>query len=106
MMRAAALGLVLALAPNATYWTDALPPERYAVEGFATIAFLTPENVTKACGIEAPAGMRVMACTKRFEGRALIIMPLPNEAGKSEYYARLMAHEIAHLKGWPATHGD
>lgn len=105
-MRGIVLGLFLTLAPNSTLWTDSLPPERYAVEGFATVAFLTPDNVAKACGLTAPEGMRVVACTKRYEGRALVIMPLPNEAGKSEYYAQLMAHELGHLNGWPATHGE
>ncbi len=101
-MRTVVLGLALSIAPNSTLWTDELPPERYAVEGVATVFFLKPENVTKVCGVAVPDGMRVMACAKRVNGRKILVMPLPNEAGKREYYAQLLSH----LNGWPGTHGD
>ncbi len=106
MKRILPVAFLLSAAPTGQTYSDALPPQRYAKEGFATVAFLTPENVVKACKVKVPPGARLMACAGQVKGRRTIIMPIPYEYGKSEYYARLMAHELAHNQGWPATHGE
>jgi hypothetical protein len=80
------------------------PPIRYNREGAALILFVA--DVAPFCGI-APEGLTVIACTRSTkEGVPVIIMPHPAIYGVAgDYYARIMAHELAHdLGGWPADH--
>ena len=89
--------------PNATYHSSSMPPERFRGDNQATIFFTSPAEVERICGNGAKpiCKMRRIACVKG--GR--IIMPNPCGFG-TESFGRYSCHELAHVNGWPATHGD
>lgn len=81
-----------------------MPPQRFWREDATIVVFVA--DVTPYCG-EAPAGLTTIACTKRKDGQAFVIMPHPAPYGEAgDYYARIMAHEMAHVAGWTANHEE
>jgi hypothetical protein len=105
-----ALAALLTAAPSTpietgpgTRYFDGMPPARYDGTGAAIVVMVN--DVATYCG-EAPQGLTIIACTRRTEGGApIIFMPNPSEAAaQGDFYARILAHELAHAQGWPGTH--
>lgn len=89
----------VALAPNSTLISSGIPPVRFRGDNVAAVFFV--DDVTKLCGRAKP-GFVILACAQGNQ----IAMPNPCAYAASERYARIMCHELAHVSGWPATHGD
>lgn len=71
------------------------PPVRYMGNRAATVSFGTISH----CG-EPPKDHHFVGCVRP----PLVHMPNPCDY-RDEDYARWMCHEMAHVNGWPATHG-
>lgn len=81
-----------------------MPPERFWREDVAIVIFLN--DVTELCG-HAPEGLTMIACTRRIEGQVVVVMPHPAPYGSAgDYYGGILAHELAHVAGWPGDHPE
>ena len=89
------------LAPNSTLNTDVWPPVRFQGDTAVRAMFVHPRLINDLCGT-APAGFVTEACS---QGN-IVILPNPCLADRTDEYARLVCHEIAHTNLWPASHGD
>ena len=89
--------------PNATYYSDSEPPVRFRKSGSVTVQFTTQAGINSICG-KAPCNMVTLGCLET--GPARMILPNPCSYPASDDYAELVCHELGHLNGWPATHGD
>ena len=87
--------------PNATYYSDGMPPARYRGNARATVRFSSQDEIVDLCG-RPPCGLVVLACQQHKQ----LVMPNPCTYGAADKYAKLLCHELGHLNGWPATHGD
>lgn len=91
------------VAPNSTWQSAGWPPQRFQRNNAVRVTFTSGVAVTNICaGGVPPCGYVVLAC-QRASG---LILPNPCTYSHSDEYARLVCHELAHLNGWPATHGD
>lgn len=79
-----------------TFIFDGMPPER--MRGPAVVTVSTGSIAD--CGIPAP-GAWFEACTRN----GVIHTDNPCDH-PDQSYARLLCHEVAHTKGWPADHGE
>jgi hypothetical protein len=106
MLKAALFALAAgALAPHSTLYSDGTPPARFQSDSAAIILFVSGDGVEQLCG-KSPPGLRTMACTKTPPDKPpLMVMPNPCLV-EYDYYAHLLCHELGHVNGWPATHGD
>lgn len=87
--------------PNSSYTNSGMPPTRYQGNTSVTIEFASPDEVNRRCAGGVPVcGFRFYACRRGDK----LIMPNPCPSGQA--YSSLLCHEIAHMNGWPATHGD
>lgn len=112
-MRALLAGLALlagtsAAAPvlpdHSTPYSDGTPPTRFQGDNYAVILFVSDSGIDKICG-KAPSGMKTLACTDM--AKKIAVMTLPNPCAiQFDYYAHLVCHELGHVNGWPAMHGD
>jgi hypothetical protein len=98
--------LVVLLSASApiSLFTDAPPPERFQNNTHFTIEVADQTRIDAVCQGQfgaPPSGMKTDACTTA--GR--VLMPNPCTFSKSDAYARLLCHEMAHVNGWPSTHG-
>lgn len=89
-----------ALAPNSTLISTGVPPARYRKDNAAVVYFV--DDVSPLCGRASTPGFVIVACARGNQ----IAMPNPCRFAASEYYARIMCHELGHVSGWPGTHGD
>ena len=101
LLAAASLMAAPALAPNSTMTSDAWPPARFQGDNASTVLFVAPGLIDQLCG-KAPAGYRTEACSDD----NLVILPNPCLFPHDDNFARLTCHEIGHVAGWPASHGD
>lgn len=103
LVTAAATALIAAAA--ATLFTDARPPARFHDDVVFMLDVRDQAGIDAAChprfGVP-PRGMKTDACT--LDGR--VVAPNPCAFSQSERYARMICHEMAHVNGWPATHGE
>lgn len=93
------------LAPNSTRFSDGRPPDRFQDDRTVTVQFTDQRGINEACHPRfgpPPAGMKTNACAT---GRR-VIAPNPCDYPESETFAHLLCHELAHMNGWPSTHGD
>jgi hypothetical protein len=96
-------------APNSTYEAVDKPiPARFqAPVNGVRVDFASAAEVDRVCAGGKPVcGRRFYACA--FKAK-LLLLPNPCDvpgAPRGEGYAGLLCHELAHLNGWPATHGD
>jgi hypothetical protein len=89
--------------PGSTYTSDAWPPERFQKDNAAVVLFVS--DVEPYCGHVDPP-LHIIACSTFKDGTPIIVLPNPNLAPKDDVYARIAAHELAHISGWPAWHGQ
>lgn len=92
---------VTVTAPSSTYYTDVEPPARFAhvPPQSLTISF-GQDAIARLCG-RPPCGMIFLGCTRGNE------MALPDPfTTDSQTFARIVRHELGHVAGWPATHGE
>jgi hypothetical protein len=94
----AALFAALAIIPTSLTY-DGLPPTRY--EGNRTLKLTVVDDLTTVCG-QPPKGFAFLGCARG----ETAFLPNPCPRGPTESYARVLCHELAHLNGWPATHGE
>jgi hypothetical protein len=89
------------LAANSTYTNDGEPPRRFSAPPKASmkIAF-GRENIDALCG-RPPCGFVFEGCVRG----DTIALPDPFTTD-SATFARITRHELAHVHGWPETHGD
>lgn len=80
-----------------------LPPPEYntRLDKPVKIVFTDPIFVHLGCGGQLPSEYQIFACARVNGDR--ILMPDPC-AHTEESYARLLCHELGHIKGWPADH--
>lgn len=89
------------LAPNSTYVSDAEPPARFRGIPHRPLTIeYGAEAIARFCG-RPPCRKRFLGCARG--DRIAIIDPFTED---SQLFAKIMRHEMAHLNGWPATHGD
>jgi lysozyme len=90
------------LPPSAvTSISDAMPPERFRGPATASAFFVPPAEVAGRCNLTAPPGYRIFACANGRDGAGVMVLTDPTPyALEGEFYARIVAHEIAHLHGW------
>lgn len=80
-----------------------LPPIEYdkPVNKEVSIRFSHPLFVHLGCGGDIPSKWQILACAEVNGDR--ILMPDPC-FHTEESYARLLCHELGHIKGWPKDH--
>lgn len=99
-------------APNSTPVSDATAPERFRNGHVCVrVQFETQDDVQRICiaggAITPPPGYSITACYLRDPVVGLkIVMPNPCLYPDGDPYSHLMCHEVAHVNGWPVTHGD
>lgn len=87
--------------PNATYYNDGEPPARFAHAPTGTLKVQFGQAaIDRVCG-PPPCGMRFLGCAR---GDDVVLLDPFTMQGDD--FAKLVRHELAHLSGWPATHGD
>jgi hypothetical protein len=105
MLLAALAAAAAALAPNSSLYSDATPPTRFQGGAMVELQLTDQAGVDKACHPrfgEPPAGMKTDACAFGTH----IVAPKPCAYAATDQYAHLLCHELGHVNGWPATHGD
>jgi hypothetical protein len=75
------------------------PPDRYMGDTAAVVIF-SIQTVKDNCGDAA------LGCSGFSNGVPIIAAPNPCPLALRDLYAAILCHEIGHLNGWPATHGD
>lgn len=91
------------VAANSTYYTNGAPPERYRGDTKVVFQFDSRDEVHAICAAVAlpvPCGSRYGACVI---GN---VVHVPNPCSEVSEYAATLCHELAHVNGWPASHGD
>lgn len=79
-----------------------LPPERFLGDHAGIVIFT--DRVEEFCG-PAPSGMVKYGCAWTTPAGVKVMAVLhPRNWGHSEFYARLMAHEVGHWNGWGVNH--
>ncbi len=74
-----------------------MPPPKFHQDTAAILIFTS--DVSSYCG-KAPKGYVTLACAQGPQ----IAMPNPCQF-PDDPYAALLCHEMAHVNGWPGTHG-
>jgi hypothetical protein len=87
--------------PNSTYISHGEPPKRYGYPPtyVVRVAF-GRANIDAICG-RPPCGNVFLGCNRG----GVMVLPDPF-ATDSEEFARIARHELGHVNGWPASHGD
>jgi hypothetical protein len=86
---------------NSTYVSDGEPPLRYSHPPTHPIIIgFGQANIDNLCG-RPPCGKIFLGCTRGDQ------MALPDPfTTDSLTFARIVRHELSHVNGWPATHGQ
>jgi len=89
------------IAANSTYISDGEPPKRFAMvpDRPVRVAF-GRAAIDATCG-RPPCNMVFEGCVRG----GVIALPDPFTTD-SMTFARVVRHELAHVRGWPASHGD
>lgn len=82
---------------------DGWPPERYMVETRLTITLASLDRVQALCSRDGktklPKGWEYFGCHRG--GAIVTFMP---SKGDGEHFARIVAHELGHRRGWKVEH--
>lgn len=91
-------------APRSTYLSTDAPPDRYRQGDVKLdVEFVSKEEANRRCAGGVPVCGRVFyACVQGGK----LIAPNPCDYPLDQSFAKLMCHETAHRRGWPASHGD
>ena len=107
------LGSSVVVAAPPSLWNQEIPPVRFQGPAMAVTVFLPPYRVREECQKRIketpPEGIEIKACRIPPDepgGISLLVLPDPCLLAPQEYYAKVLCHEIAHINGWPNTHGD
>jgi hypothetical protein len=85
--------------------SDAWPPAHYTASTAVRVIFVTSQDeLDNMCG-KAPAGKTKGGCTGHDAFGDVIVAPHP-ALTDAAIFRLVVAHELAHANGWPATHGD
>lgn len=94
-------------APGSTWLSHDLPPARFRGDAEATVHFVAADQIGPICAPGLPplqCGYVWSACTAIDPPR---VMTVPNPCTRpDDAYAALLCHELGHVNGWPATHGN
>lgn len=104
-MLLAALAAAAVLAPNSSLYDDSTPPPRFHGDKRVVVEFTDQRGIDIGCHPRfgpPPAGMKTNGCAT---GKKIIV-PNPCDYAKRDGYAQLLCHELAHMNGWPSTHGE
>lgn len=82
-----------------------LPPVRFQNNAVAIVVFTDRIGIDAECGV-APPPYTVIACTKAIGDTPVVFMPNACPAGATEYFARIMCHEMGHVQGWSGEHEE
>lgn len=89
------------VAPHSTYYNDGTPPRRFSRVPKRQLKVRFGQAAIDAfCG-RPPCGMVFEACT---DGN-VIALPDPFTTDP-QTFSRIVRHELAHVNGWPDSHGD
>jgi hypothetical protein len=78
-----------------------VPPERYQRD-IGVVTIFSHQGVRSLCTLK-----NALACTKVYKnGSVLLVVPNPCPLAGKELYATILCHELGHLNGWSALHGD
>jgi hypothetical protein len=102
----ALLGLAAATVDPRTI-SDAWPPERYTTDTAVRVLFVTSqEELDAICGPSPVSGRTKSGCTGHDAFGPLIVVPHPGRIGAkdADAFRLIVAHELAHVNGWPGTH--
>lgn len=82
---------------------DSMPPERFWGDTSAVLITTDRAGIDKICGMAEP-GYMIVACIRVINGVPVIVMPNPATYAGPHDYRVILAHEQAHVNGWPADH--
>lgn len=88
-----------------SYVDSGMPPVRFRADNAAVVIFTGRQGIDQMCGVAGPNYI-VLACTHSINGTPVVTMPNPCGYGDTEAFAKIMCHEMGHVNGWPADHGD
>lgn len=85
---------------------NGLPPVRFrGAPPHILVNFAYPSEIARLCGYQDRRDVVVEGCTRMAEGRTpVMILPHPSKVDPRDF-ARISAHEIGHVNGWPGNHG-
>ena len=90
---------------GATLFSNSAPPERYTRDASLVLSISDQAGIEQTCqplfGVPPP-GRKTLGCTVG----DTVTLPNPCTFPETETYARMLCHELGHVNGWPATHGD
>lgn len=99
MLRSAVMALALT-SGFGTVRDDDWPPQRFRALGMVIVIYGTQKTIDKECG-KAPATFITEGCANGER----IVLPDPCRFPKSDEFARITCHELAHeLGNWPESH--
>lgn len=89
------------VALNSTFVSDGEPPMRFRhLPTHAVIVAFGQTEIDALCGVP-PCQKIFLGCIRGDQ------MALPDPyTTDSETFARVVRHELSHVNGWPASHGD
>lgn len=99
------IAAAIAVIGTASLFSDGDPPERFRKSAILTL------DMRDQAGIEAecqplygapPSGMKTYACSIG----PRVVAPNPCTYPASDAYARMLCHELGHVNGWAAAHGQ
>ena len=89
------------MAANSTLASTDNPPKRFAHPPVGTMKVAFGEDaIANFCG-QPPCGMKFYGCIRG----DVVVLPDPFTVS-NEQFGRIARHELAHVAGWPETHGD
>lgn len=86
------------------YRPGELPPKKYQGLDFVSTRVEFVQDADSKEGCEKYGTIGVIACTRRSAGTAydplsIVVMPNPCQYPEEDY-ARIMCHELGHVRGW------
>lgn len=83
-----------------------MPPERFRGNAASVVVFTDRAGIEAICGKSEPPNI-MLACRRAFpNGTPLVVMPNPCLLGESEFFAKIMCHEMGHVNGWTGNHEE
>lgn len=92
--------------PHATWYNTGSPPKRFQKDVKVMVYFQNPNIINRGGGYHNRpfCGSTVFAYSD--PDSKTMNLPNPCDYPQTDAYARLICHELGHINGWPAYHGD